>query len=135
MKTTEEWYGTLNEKYRERALKNMTNPKAKHHSLLGAISNGFDWNRSVEGSEFWIQAFREIRSGVYEPVEESKVLETVEVTKTEISAPKLIDDKVENPIGEIKKTDDIETVVKNKITLENTTVYNSLEEMNFSTKK
>jgi len=130
MKTTEEWYETLNEKYRERALKNMTNPKAKHHSLLGAISNGFDWNKSLEGSEFWMQAFREVRSGVYEPVEEIKVMETVEVTKTEISEPKSLEKKIDEKIDEI-----VEPVVKNITTLENFNMYNSLEEMNFSIKK
>ena len=130
MKTTEEWYETLNEKYRERALKNMTNPKAKHHSLLGAISNGFDWNKSLEGSEFWMQAFREVRSGVYEPVEEIKVMETAEVTKTEISEPKSLEKKIDEKIDEI-----VEPVVKNITTLENFNMYNSLEEMNFSIKK
>lgn len=135
MKTTEEWYETLNEKYRERALKNMTSPRSKHHSLLGAISNGFDWNKSTEGSEFWIQAFREIRSGVYAPVEETVVVETIQVAKTEISEPKSVEKKVEKPIDEIKKIDNVETVVKNKTTLENANVYNSLEEMNLSTKK
>ena len=130
METTEEWYETLNEKYRERALKNMTSPKAKHHSLLGAISNGFDWNKSLEGSEFWMQAFREVRSGVYEAVEEIKVMETAEVTKTEISEPKSLEKKIDEKIDEI-----VEPVVKNITTLENFNMYNSLEEMNFSIKK
>jgi len=70
MKTTKEWFESLDEKYREKALKNMTSPESVHASLLGAISNGFDWVKSVEGTEFWKKAFIQIRDGVYEEPEQ-----------------------------------------------------------------
>lgn len=69
MKTTKEWFETLDEEYRDKALKNMTSPEAKHFSLLGAISNGFDWNNSIEGSQFWTRVFKEIKTGVKETYE------------------------------------------------------------------
>ena len=52
MKTTKEWFETLDEEYRDKALKNMTSPSSKHFSLLGAISNGFDWENSIEGLNY-----------------------------------------------------------------------------------
>jgi hypothetical protein len=64
MKTTKEWFETLDEEYRDKALKNMTSPNTKHFSLLGAISNGFDWKNSLEGLNYWKKVFREIKTGV-----------------------------------------------------------------------
>ena len=64
MKTTKEWFETLDKEYRDNALKNMTSPNTKHFSLLGAISNGFDWKNSKEGLNYWKKVFREIKTGV-----------------------------------------------------------------------
>ena len=63
MKTTEEWFNQLNEAYKDKALKNMTSPKAEHFSLAGAISNGFNWNDTPEGKDYWNGVFREIMYG------------------------------------------------------------------------
>ena len=69
MKTTEEWFNELNEAYKDKALKNMTYPKAEHFSLAGAISNGFSWNDTPEGKDYWNGVFREIMYGEkFEPV-------------------------------------------------------------------
>jgi hypothetical protein len=70
MKTTEEWFNQLNEAYKDKALKNMTSPKAEHFSLAGAISNGFNWNDTPEGKDYWNGVFREIMYGEkFEPVQ------------------------------------------------------------------
>lgn len=139
MKTTEEWFETLNEKYREKALKNMTSPKAKHQSLLGAISNGFDWNKSFEGSDFWMQAFREVRSGVYAPVETNEEMDLEVVPETENTKSESQKSKKETIIIEPSQTfannQGVDAQIKNKSSLSDKNVYNSLEEMNFSTKK
>jgi hypothetical protein len=63
MKTTEEWFNSLKEDYRAKALNNMKNPKAEHFSLAGAISNGFDWKETPEGKDYWNSVFREIMYG------------------------------------------------------------------------
>ena len=63
MKTTEEWFNELNEAYKDKALKNMTDPKAEHYTLAGAISNGFTWNDTPEGKDYWNGVFREVMYG------------------------------------------------------------------------
>ena len=131
MKTTKEWFETLDEKYREKALKNMTSPTAKHFSLLGAISNGFDWNRSQEGTEYWTKVFREIKTGVPfqdEKPEVDQVLNTEEVkVSKEVKSIETSKDKV------VEKATDVSTETVNKVNP--ITSLNSLDELNLSTKK
>jgi hypothetical protein len=69
MKTTEEWFNQLNEAYKDKALKNMTDPKSEHYTLAGAISNGFVWSDTPEGKDYWNGVFREVMYGEkFEPV-------------------------------------------------------------------
>jgi hypothetical protein len=69
MKTTEEWFNELNEAYKDKALKNMTDAKAEHYTLAGAISNGFSWNDTPEGKDYWNGVFREVMYGEkFEPI-------------------------------------------------------------------
>ena len=79
MKTTEEWFNQLNEAYKDKALKNMTDAKAEHYSLAGAISNGFVWLDTPEGKDYWNGVFREVMYGEkFEPkdsVIESSIIE------------------------------------------------------------
>jgi hypothetical protein len=63
MKTTEEWFNELNEAYKDKALKNMTDPKAEHYTLAGAVSNGFVWSETPEGKDYWNGVFREVMYG------------------------------------------------------------------------
>jgi hypothetical protein len=128
MKTTKEWFETLDEEYRDKALKNMTSPNAKHFSLLGAISNGFNWKNSLEGSNYWKKVFREIKTGVKqddELIEDSTTQTTIQsqiekpsliqeyksqVSKQEkTEEPKLIDAKVETVEAKIVEKEDKET--------------------------
>jgi len=69
MKTTEEWFNQLNEAYKDKALKNMTDPNSEHYTLAGAISNGFVWSDTPEGKDYWNGVFREVMYGEkFEPV-------------------------------------------------------------------
>ena len=69
MKTTEEWFNELNEVYKDKALKNMADPKAEHYTLAGAISNGFTWSNTPEGKDYWNGVFREVMYGEkFEPI-------------------------------------------------------------------
>ena len=63
MKTTQEWFDQLPEDYRDKALKNMIDPKAEHYTLAGAISNGFSWGETPEGKDYWNGVFREVMYG------------------------------------------------------------------------
>jgi hypothetical protein len=63
MKTTQEWFEQLSEVYKDKALKNMIDPKAQHYSLAGAISNGFVWEETPEGKDYWNGVFRELMYG------------------------------------------------------------------------
>jgi hypothetical protein len=85
MKTTEEWFNQLNEAYKDKALKNMTDAKAEHYSLAGAISNGFVWSDTPEGKDYWNGVFREVMYGEkFEPkdsVIESSIIEFKNLSK------------------------------------------------------
>ncbi len=85
MKTTEEWFNQLNEAYKDKALKNMTDPKSEHYTLAGAISNGFVWNDTPEGKDYWNGVFREVMYGEkFEPkdsVIESNLIEVKNLSK------------------------------------------------------
>ena len=85
MKTTEEWFNQLNEAFKDKALKNMTDPKDEHYSLAGAISNGFVWNDTPEGKDYWNGVFREVMYGEkFEPkdsVIESSLIEVKNLSK------------------------------------------------------
>jgi len=124
MKTTKEWFETLDEKYKDKALKNMTAPLSKHHSLLGAISNGFDWNKSQEGIDYWKQVFREIRFGIT-PVEEEK---TPQVIESKVDEPKPLELKIS------ENTSEEETIVKPSYSPINLSQISSLNELDFSVK-
>lgn len=63
MKTTQEWFEELSEVYKDKALRNMIDPKAQHYSLAGAISNGFVWSETPEGRDYWNGVFRELMYG------------------------------------------------------------------------
>ena len=77
MKTTEEWLNQLPEDYRDKALKNMIDPKAEHYSLAGAISNGFVWDSTPEGRDYWNGVFRELMYGEkFEPNTSIQVIES-----------------------------------------------------------
>jgi len=56
MKTTKEWFETLDERIREKALKNMTKPDDQHPNIVSALANGFNWNTSPEGIDYWNKA-------------------------------------------------------------------------------
>jgi hypothetical protein len=85
MKTTEEWFNELNEAYKDKALKNMTDPKSEHYTLAGAISNGFSWNDTPEGKDYWNGVFREVMYGEkFEPKDsiiESGLIEVKNLSK------------------------------------------------------
>lgn len=63
MKNTKEWFESLDEKYKTKALKNMTRSEDLHSTLAGAISNGFVWKDTPEGHDFWNSVFRELMYG------------------------------------------------------------------------
>lgn len=63
MKTTQEWFDQLPEDYRDKAFKNMIDANAQHYTLAGAISNGFVWDSTPEGKDYWNGVFREIMYG------------------------------------------------------------------------
>ena len=63
MKKTKEWLETLDKKYRDKALKNMTKADDLHSTLAGAVSNGFVWDDTPEGHDFWNGVFRELMWG------------------------------------------------------------------------
>lgn len=97
MKTTEEWFNQLHEDYRDRALKNMIDPKAEHFSLAGAISNGFVWDNTPEGKDYWNGVFRELMYGEkFDPISlieteslvDNKEVQTKYVLTEEIKAEK-----------------------------------------------
>ncbi len=108
MKTTEEWFNQLHEDYRDKALKNMVNPEAEHYSLAGAISNGFVWDSTLEGKDYWNGVFREVMYGEkFEPNLIIKPTDTVvesgliEVTSDEI--------KIEMPKIEITEKPEVKS--------------------------
>ena len=97
MKTTEEWFNELKEDYRAKALKNMTNPKAEHYSLAGAISNGFAWQETPEGKDYWNGVFREIMYG-------EKFLHNLPTKKVEPKVEKkFVEPKIEQSKVEVQK--------------------------------
>lgn len=63
MKNTQEWFSLLKEEHKDKALKNMKNPQTDHYSLAGAISNGFVWEDTPEGKDYWNKVYREIMYG------------------------------------------------------------------------
>lgn len=80
MKKTKEWFETLDKKYRDKALKNMTRADDLHSTLAGAISNGFTWDETPEGHDFWNSVFRELMWGKKFEVTESKTNEIINET-------------------------------------------------------
>lgn len=83
MKTTEEWFNELKIDYREKALNNMVNPKMEHYSLAGAISNGFVWEKTPEGKDYWNGVFRELMYGEkFDPLQIT-ILEKIDVVPAE----------------------------------------------------
>lgn len=89
MKTTQEWFEQLPEDYRGKALKNMIDPTAEHYSLAGAISNGFVWNDTPEGKDYWNGVFREVMYGEkftpIEKIEVEMIQETEKVVESTVS--------------------------------------------------
>ena len=112
MKTTQEWFNELNKDYREKALKNMMDPKTEHFSLAGAISNGFVWDQTPEGKDYWNGVFREVMYGekfnpktpklVEKVLKEEMPVEEVKSEVVKIPAVKLVEEKVKDT----KVTDD-----------------------------
>jgi len=82
MKKTKEWLETLDKKYRDKALKNMTKADDLHSTLAGAVSNGFVWDDTPEGHDFWNGVFRELMWGKkFEVTDKTKSDEIVKVPK------------------------------------------------------
>ena len=97
MKTTEEWFNELKEDYRDKALKNMKSPKTEHYSLAGAISNGFAWQETPEGKDYWNGVFREIMYG-------EKFLHNLPTKKVEPKVEKkVVEPKIEQSKVEVQK--------------------------------
>jgi len=112
MKTTEEWFNQLDEAYKEKALKNMLHPTDLHYSLQGAISNGFIWEETPEGKEYWNGVFREVMYG--EKFEPSLIIKP----KDSVIESEIIE--VENDtteITEVEKVDQQKKVKKAKVEL------------------
>jgi hypothetical protein len=102
MKTTQEWFEQLPEDYRGKALKNMIDPTAEHYSLAGAISNGFVWNDTPEGKDYWNGVFREVMYGekfetTLEIQPNESVIESgvIKVTSDKKTVEELINDPIE----------------------------------------
>jgi hypothetical protein len=126
MKTTKEWFETLDEEYRDKALKNMTSPNTKHFSLLGAISNGFDWKNSIEGLNYWKKVFREIKTGVKQEddlledeIQPTTQIETkvnlVQEYKSQVSQQIQLEEKIEK-VEKVEKPLEKEVVIEEKET-------------------
>jgi hypothetical protein len=73
----------------------MIDSTAQHYTLAGAISNGFPWDETPEGKDYWNGVFREVMYGekfepnlTIEPINsviESEVIESKNIVKEEIS--------------------------------------------------
>jgi hypothetical protein len=97
MKTTEEWFNELKEDYRDKALKNMKSPKTEHYSLAGAVSNGFAWQETPEGKDYWNGVFREIMYG-------EKFLPNLPTKKVEPKVEKkVVEPKIEQAKVDVQK--------------------------------
>jgi hypothetical protein len=110
MKTTEEWFNQLNEAYKDKALKNMTDPKAEHYTLAGAVSNGFVWSETPEGKDYWNGVFREVMYGEkFEPKSDIVESTLVEVPKKKKSVKSEEDSKKSHNLFEDFKTQSLES--------------------------
>jgi hypothetical protein len=85
MKTTQEWFNLLKDDHKDKALKNMKNAKTEHYSLAGAISNGFTWEETPEGKDYWNKVFREVMYGekFEQGIEVKKQTEPIQTPKNE----------------------------------------------------
>jgi hypothetical protein len=115
MKTTEEWFNQLPEDYRDKALKNMIDPSAQHYTLAGAVSNGFVWDSTPEGKDYWNGVFRELMYGEkFEPTltiqTEDSIIESglIEVKDTDKKNPSTTDTKPETILVETNSEETIE---------------------------
>jgi len=123
MKTTKEWFETLDKQYRDKALKNMTSPNTKHFSLLGAISNGFDWKNSIEGLNYWKKVFREIKTGVKQEDDflEDEIQSILQPVETKVNLIQEYKSQVSQQIQleeKIQKVEKVENPLEKEVVVE-----------------
>lgn len=69
MKTAKEWLETLPEPYRSQALENLNvvrcypQPDYECIDKSSAIENGFSWRLTIEGYDYWLNAFNKAENG------------------------------------------------------------------------
>jgi hypothetical protein len=64
MKTTIEWFNTLQEPYRTQAIVNCKESKAKekHSSIEEAIMKGLHWKNTLQGYAYWEEVYNDAKS-------------------------------------------------------------------------
>lgn len=73
MKTISEWFETLHEPVRSKALKNYDGRVEKTADLKAAIYEAFSWHDTPEGFQYWMDRYTEVaESNLPKPYDPNK---------------------------------------------------------------